>query len=295
MATRLGLIGRGNWGRNIEQTLLSLGEVSVIAIARDEPIRRDLDGVLIASPSVTHAELALPYIQAGIATFIEKPMATSVADAQRIREAAGCSNAAVFVGHLHLYNPAFLALLKLLPALGTIRYVLCDSANGNPRMDSSVLWDWLPHDLSMARAILREDPGCVQAWSLTDAQKVEAAVSRYQYGAASLVSVMSWLSPIRRQQMTISAERGVLIFDDRSAQKLSLHEKDGCTSHPGYDNELPLTSELRAFLDVVRSHSTDASQIALGVAIAEAIEGAQESISNGGTVVEIPNVKRSGQ
>ena len=87
--------------------------------------------------------------------------------------------------------------------------------------------------------------------------------------------------------MTICAERGVLIFDDRSPQKLSLHEKDGSTSHPRYGNELPLTCELRTFLDVVRSHSTDASQIALGVAIAQAIDGAQELISNGGAAVKI--------
>jgi predicted dehydrogenase len=287
MGTRLGLIGRGKWGRNIEQTLLSLGEVSVIAIARGEPLRRDLDGVLIASPSATHAELALPYIQAGIATFIEKPMATSVADAQRIGEAAKHSRAAVFVGHVQLYNPAFQALLKLLPALGAIRYVLFDSANANPRTDSSVLWDWLPHDLSMARAVLCNDPACVQAWSLTDTQNVQAAVSRYQYGAASVVSTMSWLSPVPRRQMTISADRGTLIFDDRAAQKLSLHDKDGNTSHPRYGNELPLTNELLAFLGLVRSHSTDASHIALGIAIAEAIEGAQESISNGGAVVKI--------
>ena len=284
---RLGLIGRGKWGRNIEQTLLSFGDVSLVAIPRGEPLRRDLDGVLIASPSATHVELALPYIQAGIVTFIEKPMATSVADAQRIREVARRSHAAVFVGHLQLYNPAFLALLELLPALGAIRYVVCDSANGSPRTDSSVLWDWLPHDLSMARAIFRQDPGYVQAWSLTDTEKVEAAVSRYQYGAASLVSIMSWLSPVRRRQMTISAERGILIFDDRSAQKLSLHKKDGSASHPRYDNELPLTNELRAFLNLVRSHSTDASQVALGVAIAQAIEGAQELIFNGGGAVEI--------
>ena len=62
MATRLGLIGRGKWGRNIEQTLLLLEDVSVIPIARNEPLRHDLDGVVIASPSVTHAAVALPYI-----------------------------------------------------------------------------------------------------------------------------------------------------------------------------------------------------------------------------------------
>jgi predicted dehydrogenase len=287
MAMRLGLIGRGRWGRNIERTLLSFGDVSVVAIGRGEPVRRDLDGVIIASPSATHAQLALPYIQAGIVTFIEKPMATSRTDAERIREAAQRGQVAVFVGHIQLYNPAFQALLKLLPGLGAIRYVLCNSANGNPRTDSSVLWDWLPHDLSIGRAILGTDPIYVQAWSLMDTQNIQVAVSRYQYGSPSLVSVMSWLSPVSHRQVTVCAEGGVILFDDRCAKKLSLLDKDGNISHPTYDSELPLTNELHAFVELVRSHSTDASHIALGVAIAHEIESAEKSIRNGGVAVDI--------
>jgi predicted dehydrogenase len=284
---RLGLIGRGRRGRNIERTLLSFGDVAVVPIGRNEPLQREFDGVIIASPSASHAELALPHIQAGIPTFIEKPMATSVADAERIREAAQHAQTAVFVGHLQLYNPAFQAVLDLLPTLGPIQYVHCDSANDNPRADSSVLWDWLPHDLSMARAIFAAEPTCVQAWSLTGTENIQAAVSRYHYGAASLVSVTSWLSLVRRTQVTICAEQGVLIFDDRAQRKLTLHQRDGKVSYPGYETELPLTRELRAFLDLIRSRSTDSSHAALGVAIVRAIEAAEESIRNGGSVTKI--------
>lgn len=287
MAMRLGLIGRGRWGRNIERTLLSFRDVAVVPIGRNEPPRRELDGVIIASPSATHAELALPYIQAGIATFIEKPMATSVADAKRIREDAQQAQTAVFIGHLQLYNPALQAALDLLPALGPIRYVHCDSANDNPRADASVLWDWLPHDLAMARAIFAAEPICVQAWSLTGTENIQAAVTRYQYGSASLVSMMSWLSLVRRTQVTICAEQGVLIFDDRAQQKLVLHQRDGKVSYPDYESELPLTRELRAFLDLIRSHSTDSSHTGLGIAIVRAIEAAEESIKNGGSVTKI--------
>jgi len=287
MVMRVGLIGRGKWGRNIEQTLLAVGDLSVSIIGKHEPLRADLDAVIIASPSATHAELALPYIRAGIATFIEKPMATSVSDAQRIREAAQRSQTPVFVGHIQLYNPAFQALIKKAPALGDVYYVLCDSANCNPRTDSSVLWDWLPHDLSMASAILRADPTCVQAWRLAGTQQVQAAVVRYQYGTTSLVSTMTWLSSLRRRQVTIVAERGVFLFDDRAPQKLILHSKEGNKSYPSYENELPLTRELLAFLQIIRSRSSDASHIALGAAIASAIESAEESIRSGGAAIEI--------
>jgi predicted dehydrogenase len=287
MATRLGLIGRGKWGRKIERTLLSLPDVSVGIIRKEEPLRSDIDGILIASPSASHADLALPYISAGIATFIEKPMATSVRDAQRIQDAVTQSRTPVFVGHIHLYNPVYLALLKVLPGLGAIRYALCENANGNPRTDSSVLWDWLPHDLSRARAIFGDDPVDVQAWNLTDSQISQAAVSRYRYGTASLVSTMSWLSPIRRQRMTIAGERGLLIFDEMSERKLILHDKQGILSYPPYDGDLPLTRELRAFLNVVRSGTVDRSHVTLGVFIAEAIAAAEYSIAKGGAAVEI--------
>jgi UDP-N-acetylglucosamine 3-dehydrogenase len=204
-----------------------------------------------------------------------------------MREAAQHAQTAVFVGHLQLYNPAFQAVLDLLPALGPIRYVQCDNANDNPRADSSVLWDWLPHDLAMAHAIFAAEPMSVQAWSLTGMDKIQGAVSRYQYGSASLLSMMSWLSPVRRTQVTICAECGVLVFDDRAQPKLTLHQGDGKLCNPGYENELPLTRELRAFLDLIRSRSTDSSHTALGIAIVRAIDRAEESIRNGGSSIRI--------
>src|ERR1700704_6875527 len=111
MALHLGLVGRGRWGRNIERTLLTFPDVSVTTIARRETPPAGLDGVLIATQSATHAEVAIPYIEAGIATFIEKPMTTTVSDAERIRDAAERSGAVIFVGHIFLYHPAFLAAL----------------------------------------------------------------------------------------------------------------------------------------------------------------------------------------
>lgn len=287
MVTRLGLIGRGKWGRNIERTLLSLPGVSVVALGKAQPLRRDLDGVLIATPSATHADLALPYIEAGIAVFIEKPMATSVTDAKRIEDAARRSRSAVFVGHIHLHNPAFVALRSALPRLGAVRYVLCESANGSPRTNSSVLWDWLPHDLSRAYALFGSNPVSVQAWSLTGLQSCQAAIARYRYGTASLVSTMTWLSPVRRQSMTVTGERGVIIFDDKAERKLVVHDEAGDTSYPSYDDELPLTQELRAFLEVVRHGSAGPSHIALGIAIAEAIAAADQSIAGDGAPIEI--------
>jgi len=287
MALRLGLVGRGRWGRNIERTLLTFPDVSVTVIARGEKPPAGLDGVLVATQSATHAETALPYVEAGIATFIEKPMTTTVADAERIRDAAERTGAPVFVGHIFLFHPAFLAALALLPSLGAIRYLFCEGMNATIRTDSSVLWDWLPHDLSMARAIFGCDPDRVAAWSLAGGATPEAALAKFQFGGAPVVSTVSWLSPVRRRQLTIACESATLIFDDIAQRRLALHGREGELSYPAYSDERPLTREMAAFLQAVRSGRGDAQQIQAGVSIVRAVAAAEQSIALEGRSVAI--------
>ncbi len=287
MALRLGLVGRGRWGRNIERTLLSLPDVSLKVIARGQQPSQDLDGVLIATPSTSHADVALPYIANGIATFIEKPMATSVADAERIRETATRSGAGVFVGHIHLHNPAFQALLNVLPMLGAVRYVLGEGMNSDVRTDPSVLWDWLPHDLSMARAIFGKDPVSAAGWRLWGSPKTEAAVTKFMFGDVALLSTVSWHSPTKHKRLTISAEKGTIVFDDKAQRKLAVYATDGAISYPEYDEELPLTREMHSFLEMIRLGAADRSHIDLGVAIVRMIAAAEGSIANAGAPVSI--------
>jgi predicted dehydrogenase len=287
MALRLGLVGRGRWGRTIERTLQAFSDVSLVTIGKGEKPSSGLDGVLIATPSATHAEVALPYIAAGIATFIEKPMTTLVSDAERIREAAERSGAVVFVGHIFLYNPAFIAALELLPQLGAIRFLLSEGTNDRPRTDSSVLWDWLPHDLSMARAILDRDPDSVAAWSVSGGSKPAAAISKFQFGNVPVVSTISWLSPIWCKQTSVVCEGGTLVFNDKAAQRLTLYRTQGEISYPAYSDALPLTREMSAFLQAVRSGRTEVSHIEMGTAIVRAIGAAEVSIGRGGQSVTI--------
>lgn len=285
MVLRLELVGRGRWGRNIERTLLSFADVSIINIAKGESPPGGLDGVLIATQSARHAETALPYIEAGIATFIEKPMATAVSDAERIRDAAKRSGALVFVGHIFLYHPAFLAALELLPSLGAIRYLLCEGMNDSPRTDSSVLWDWLPHDLSMARAIFGRDPDSVNAWSFSGGAKPEAALSKFQFGDTPVISTISWLSPVKCKRTTIACEKATLVFDDKAERRLALYGKGDEPTYPPYSDELPLTRELGAFLEGIRSGKADTSHVETGASIVWSIAAAEQSIDLGGRAV----------
>ncbi len=287
MALRLGLIGHGRWGRKIEQTLERIPGISLVVIAKGERPATGLDGVLVATQSAAHAEVALPYIEAGIATFVEKPMATTVADAERMCAAAQQSGAAVFIGHIYLYHPAFAAALRLLPSLGAIRYVLCEGMNNQPRTDSSVLWDWLPHHLSMAGAIFARNVESVAAWSLSAESMPQAAVAKFQYGNTPLISTVSWLSPEPRMRVTVACENGTLLFDDKADRKLTLYGSNGEISNPPCSSELPLTCEMMAFVDALRARGAATEQAEQGLAVVRAIVAAHDFIALGGRSVKM--------
>jgi predicted dehydrogenase len=287
MALRIGLLGSGPWGRNIRRTLESFDRVSVAVIPKGGASVGGLDGVIVATQSASHAQVALPYIEAGVPTFIEKPMTTSVDDALRIQVAAQRSGAIVFVGHLYLHHPAFVVALKLLPELGTLRHLMCDSLNDRARTDSSVLWDWLPHDIAMARIICNSDAHGVASWRLAGVSLAEAAVCRFQFGDVPMISTMSWLSPARRRQVTIVGEKATLIFDEKAANKLSLHFHGHGPIFPTHSEKLPLSCELEAFLQLIHSAKVDHSHIVAGISVARAIEAAETSITHGGRFVAI--------
>jgi predicted dehydrogenase len=287
MALRLGLMGRGRWGRNIEQTLLSFPDVSVVAIARGEARPVNLDGILVATPNKTHADVALPFIEAGVPTFIEKPLATNVADALRIRAAAQRSGAIVFVGHVHLYNPAFQAAVEIVRSLGEVHSMLCEAANDRPRDGESVLWDWLPHPLSMARVITGSDAASVEAWNLTRPTAPRAAVAKFDFGGVAALATVSWLEAEARFRATISCDAGTVVFDDRAQRRLAVYDTTGAVSHPPYDAEQPLARELAAFLQAIRSGTPDPKSIDSAVAIVRMIAAAEDSAARGGVQVTI--------
>jgi predicted dehydrogenase len=287
---RLAVIGRGKWGMKIVRTLATMHDVELIDESKDLDVilRQQPAGVLIATPSATHAEVAIVFIDAGVPTFIEKPMATTMADAVRIKEAATRSGTPVVVGHVHLHNPAFQAAKRVLPEVGSVQAVFWEGMNHHPRTDSSVLWDWLPHGLSMAQALLDADPRSVQAWGVGEASRLKAAIASFVIAEVPFTASVSWTSPLKRHRMTITGEDNSLIFDDTAERKLSLHNSRG-TSFPAYGEELPLTRELRAFIDVLRGGRLDVTQLDNEVAIVRAIAAAEESARNVGRLVAIDN------
>ncbi len=307
---RIALIGRGRWGKNIEKTLRTLPQCT-LAYTKEQDYRalltkKDIDAVIIATPGSTHARVALPFVKRGMPVFIEKPVAISVADAEKLKHAAEQSGSLVFAGHLHHYNPAYIKTKELAQKIGKIRFMVAEGSNNGPyRDDMSALWDWAPHDIYMMVDVVGSMPKSVQAWGTsflrprTALHDVGYIKLNFKNGVIGFI-FNSWLFPEKRKKLTLVGEKSSIVFDDTALQKIALYKNMGPgvtkktvvqktprVSSPAYPKTLPLFVELKAFLETVRSRKKPKTNIQEGLAVVKILAAAEKSIQRGGRAIHI--------
>ena len=280
---RLGIIGRGAWARNITNTLNAIGAVSwVTAPSPSDP----LDAVIIANKSRDHVATALPFLRAGRPCFIEKPVAASLAEFTSLQQVVAETGSRVFVGHLHLFNPAVQVFLVQLPRIGAIRSAEALFGNAKPRSDVSVIWDWLPHPLYLAAKIFGAPPKALTAKS-PDRQsppfEVEAEVT---YGDVSFDMRASWTAPESVMRIAVTGDHGQLVFDDKSVSKVKLLLGDQ-SLHPEYPDTPPLLVELQAFLGMVEGRIPNTSQLEDAAQVIQVLDAIERSCELGGERIQI--------
>src|SRR6185437_3900343 len=118
--------------------------------------------VALATPVPSHGELAVRVLEAGKHCFVEKPLAQSVADAERALAAAETSGRVLMVGHLLEYHPGVQRLKQLSDSgeLGDrIYYIYGNRLNlGKLRADENALWSLGAHDVSVLLYLAGEEP-----------------------------------------------------------------------------------------------------------------------------------------
>jgi predicted dehydrogenase len=117
----------------------------------DEAVGR-AEAVVIASPTVTHLEIAAGCLAAGRHVLVEKPIAASVADAREMVELARRNAVILAVGHVEFFNPAVQAVLARSPRP---RYLEAQRLSGFTKrsMDIDVVLDLMVHDLQLVQAL----------------------------------------------------------------------------------------------------------------------------------------------
>src|SRR6185369_9945021 len=179
---RIAVVGVGYWGKNLVRNFYELGALSALCDAEERiqsayqkqypgvtfytdynAVLTDpsIKGVALATPAVTHYQMAKAALEAGKDVLVEKPLAISVAHGEDLVRLAEAKGRILMVGHILLYHPAILRLQQLIHegALGKINYVYSNRLNiGKIRTEENILWSFAPHDISVMLSLLNEMP-----------------------------------------------------------------------------------------------------------------------------------------
>jgi predicted dehydrogenase len=136
--------------------------LSVPAVARVEDLPGPVDAVTVAVPTVAHASVAEPLLRRGVHCLVEKPIAASVAEAERLVRAAREGGAVLQVGHVERFNPVMAAVERL-----GVRPVFLEVHRLAPfsfrSADVGVVMDLMIHDLDIVLHLVGEEPSRVEA------------------------------------------------------------------------------------------------------------------------------------
>ena len=217
--TRVAVIGVGSLGQHHARILAAMPEVDLVAVVDTKPERaaeiaatRDtaplteastllgrVDAVIIATPTVSHVEAALPFVEAGAAVLVEKPLAASLAEADRLVEAAAARGILLATGHTERFNPAVAAAL---PLVSRPRFIEVHRLGTFPdrSLDIDVIFDLMIHDLDVLLAAVGADVTAVEAVGVNVlTPRVDIANARLRFASGCIANVTA--SRISRERV----------------------------------------------------------------------------------------------
>lgn len=332
---KVAVIGAGYWGPNLIRNFLSLDEVEmVIACDRDEDrlakMRKsfygietstdyetiigqaDVDIIVIATPVSTHHEIAKRALTAGKHVFIEKPMTSSVAEAEELISLAEQKNLKLFVDHTFIYTGAVRKMKEIITSgrLGELYYF--DSVRINLGLfqhDVNVIWDLAPHDLSIMDYLLQQQPKAVSAIGSchvgNDLEDIAYLTLEFENNLLAHFHV-NWLAPVKIRKTLIGGTKSMIVYDDTEAsEKIKIYDKGidvttregvydtlvqyrtGDMLSPKLDQEEALAVGTRHFIDCILNDKKPLTDGAAGLNVVRILEASTVSMRDRGRLIEI--------
>jgi predicted dehydrogenase len=283
----------------------------------DDP---EIDAVVIATPTASHAEVTRQALRAGKHVLVEKPLCSSIEEGCDLAQKARDTGLVLMVGHVFLFNNGINKLKELIASgeLGRIHYLDATRTNLGPiRGDVNALYDLATHDISIFNYLVGAMPTEVSAIGRCISQKtiedVCFATLRYPDGTLGHIHV-SWMNPRKVRTMTIVGEKKMAHWDDiNPTDPVCIFDK-GVDEEPYYDSfgefhyllrsgEMhvpalrqtePLTNQAHAFLDWVLDGKANESDAEYGLTVVRVLKAAMRSMRNGGAMcpvdAEVPDL-----
>lgn len=277
---RVAVVGCGEFGRNHSRVYREMESVELAgifdldaarasAIAQEfqartfsniEELRGAVDAASVAVPTVAHREVGCALMELGIDVLVEKPMATTVAEADELIATAKRQARILQVGHVERFNPAVRAVEPLVNR--PLFFEVHRLGVFTPRsLDVDVIYDLMIHDLDILLALVKEPVEEVRAVGipvLTD--KVDIAHARLEFAGGAVANVTaSRVSTERVRKMRFFQQHEYISLDYARRDALRVGVKKagpepefGFEKLPAPDVE-PLRAELEAFVEAVKT------------------------------------------
>jgi predicted dehydrogenase len=302
MPLRIAVVGVGHLGRHHARILGALPQVDLVAVVDTNRARAEevaaanrtraffdaaelagtVDAVTIAVPTERHRDVAMRFLDAGVPALVEKPLARSLDEADRMIAAAARAGVALAVGHTERFNPAVDAARSLLI---DPRFVEVHRLGTFPErsLDIDVVFDLMIHDLDVVLSIVRSDVESIEAVGVPVLTgRVDIANARIRFANGCIANLTaSRISRDRVRKIRFFQPEAYLSID-YATQKLDvwrLVRNGGAPpSIEGGDvavtNEEPLKRELEDFVEAVvskRAPRVDGAQGRRALALAQQI------------------------
>jgi predicted dehydrogenase len=329
---QIGVIGYGYWGPNVVRNLQSLDGFQLATVCDRSPaaLQRaqrsspglsvttdaseiltspDIDAVAIVTPVWTHYELAKTALQNGKHVFLEKPLTTTVAQAEELIALAERKKLTLMVDHTFLFTGAVKKIKQLIDegTLGDLYYYDSTRVNlGLFQHDINVVWDLAPHDLSIMDYLIKEKPEAVVATGekhLNGCVDVAFLTIYFPRNIIAHINV-NWLSPVKVRTTLIGGEKKMLVWNDLEAdEKLKVYDKgvqmtsrqglydllvsyrSGDMWSPKVEQAEALRVELAYFRECILNGKRPRNDGHAGLRIVKLLEAAEKSLKDRGKTI----------
>ncbi len=332
----LGVVGCGYWGPNLIRNFRSLPDcrLKTICDISEERLKHlkslypeveaetkyenmladsSLDAIVVATSVRHHFPMAKAALQAGKHCFIEKPLASSVAQCEELVDLAKKNGLILMVGHTFLYSPAVRKIKEIVDNgdIGEIRYISARRLNlGLFQKDINVAWDLAPHDISIILYIMDETPNslnCRGAAHITPGiEDVTSMVLHFTEEKTAMIQ-SSWLDPKKIREMTIVGSERMIVYDDVAPQEKIKIFDVRVERPPHYDTfaefhyayhygdmyspyikqDEPLKTECQHFLDSIRSGRAPLTDGVRGLEVVRILEASSSSLKQKGAPIDL--------
>jgi predicted dehydrogenase len=259
------------------------------AFANAADVKSLVDAVTVAVPTESHVDVAMPFVEQGSAVLVEKPLASSLADADRLIDAARRRGGVLAAGHTERFNPAVAAVL---PVLSNPRFIEVHRLGVFPErsLDIDVVFDLMIHDLDLLLASVRTEVVSVEAVGVhVLSLRTDIANARLRFASGCIANLTASRISRERVRKARFFQQDAYISVDFASQEVEVYrtvfEADGRPSIQGGKLDVakdePLRLELADFVDAARNRraprvpaQAGRDALALATRIAEEMEAA---------------------